>query len=117
MLTREQWVTRITDNKGKVSGWTSHGGTVYGDSGTNEHIDASWFYKSMEDYDKKALRDKTAREMRKDGWTVKSETNSLGWFINASRKRAVPKQGEQFMGIEGLGLGEFGRRQYKKTRR
>lgn len=117
MPTREQWVNLITERKGKVAGWDSHGGTVYGDSATNEHIEGDWFHRSGEDYDKKTLRDKTAREMRKDGWEVKTESNSLGWFIRASRKRAVPKQGERFMGIEGLGLGEFGKKYNKKSRR
>lgn len=81
MTTTQEWMKHIKDNRGEI------GGTINGNPAT-EMIDGCWFYRRPEDGDKKPIRDRIAREMRKDGWTVNTETNSLGWFFRATRKKA-----------------------------
>jgi hypothetical protein len=87
MPTKTEWETIIEGRGGKISRFDKHGGTIYGDNKT--HIDASWFDSSRNTYSenlkKKPIRDTTAKEMRKDGWEVKTTTNSLGWFLDARK--------------------------------
>jgi hypothetical protein len=87
MPTKDEWITIIEGRGGKIDRPTSHGMQIYG--GNKTHVDASWFYSSRnthkENMDKKPVRDLTAREMRKDGWIVKTTTNSLGWFLYGSK--------------------------------
>lgn len=81
MTTKQEWIERIKAQRGEI------GGSINGNSSATDMIDGSWFYRRPEDGDKKPIRDRVAREMRKDGWTVKTETNSLGWFFRAIRKK------------------------------
>jgi hypothetical protein len=79
MTTANEWRSAITTkHSGKI------GGTINGDRDT-DMIDASWFYYTSTDNCKKHTRDAVARAMRKDGWDVKTETNSLGWHFRAIR--------------------------------
>ena len=80
MSTYLEWIETIKNNGGKI------GGTINGDSST-DMIDGYWFYHNPEDYQKKFIRDKISREMRKDNWSVKTETNSLGYHFRAIRKK------------------------------
>lgn len=79
-ISARSWRDSIKLNRGEI------GGTINGNP-TTEMIDGCWFYRRPEDGDKKPIRDRIARAMRKDGWTVKTETNSLGWFLRATRKK------------------------------
>jgi hypothetical protein len=83
MPTRQEWNLIIKGRDGKTGEPDSHGFTVYADN--KEHVTGSWFYRNRGDEKYKAIRDLTARELRKDGWEVKTETNSLGWFLNARK--------------------------------
>ena len=80
MPNMRDWMDNIKLNRGEI------GGTINGNPST-DMIDGCWFYRWLGDSDKKPIRDRVAREMRKDGWTVKTETNSLGWFFRATRKK------------------------------
>jgi len=82
MSSEQEWITYIKEQRGEI------GGTINGNSST-DMIDGCWFYRRPEDGDKKPIRDRIAREMRKDDWNVKTETNSLGWFFRATRKKEV----------------------------
>ena len=82
MPTAEEWVTIIKGRGGKIASTV----TVERLAAQWDMIDASWFYHNSGDEKKKPVRDLTAREMRKDKWEVKTESNSLGWFISAKRR-------------------------------
>lgn len=83
MTTQEDWRSMIVQSGGKIIG-----GCVPAEQiAKKEYLDAGWFYRNPEHGEKKAIRDKMARTMRKDGWIVKSESNSLGWFLEATRER------------------------------
>jgi hypothetical protein len=84
MPTRDEWNKIIKGRGGRTGEPDTHGMTLYGDG--KEHVEGSWFDKERGDAQKKKpIRDLTAREMRKDGWEVKTETNSLGWFLSARK--------------------------------
>lgn len=105
MATAAKWEEVIKLYGGKISEWDSHGGTIYGDARENEHVDGSWFDSSRNSYSEnlkqKPIRDRIAREMRKDGWDVKTTTNSLGWFLYGSRKRAANTPQQSLVGAFG----------------
>lgn len=83
MLSKKEWMEIIEGRGGKI-----RGGVVTADQmATSEFLGGSWFHRKPEDYEKKTIRDRTAREMRKDGWDVKTETNSLGYFLDGKRRR------------------------------
>lgn len=83
MPTRNEWVDIIKGRGGRILG-----GALYASAAMQyEHIDAGFYYRGPGDARFKAVRDTTAREMRKDGWEVKTESNSLGWFISSKRRR------------------------------
>ena len=79
MPTKKEWEIIISGRGGKIG----HGVTTWNNM---DFIDGNWFHREQEDEKKKPIRDATARDMRKDGWEVKSETNSLGYFLRAKRK-------------------------------
>jgi hypothetical protein len=83
MPTRNEWVDIIKGRGGRILG-----GALYSAAAMKfEYIDAGFYYHNPVDEKKKQARDVTAREMRKDGWEVKTESNSLGWFVSAKRSR------------------------------
>jgi hypothetical protein len=91
MPTKTEWVNIIHGRGGKESGdfQGNHGYSLVPSSYAAQYelIDASWFYRERGDQNKKPVRDVTAREMRKDGWEVKTETNTLGYFLHAKRRK------------------------------
>lgn len=83
MPTRNEWVDIIKGRGGRILG-----GALYASAAMQyDHVEAGFYYHSPSDEKKKQARDITAREMRKDGWEVKTESNSLGWFLNAKRRK------------------------------
>ena len=80
-MNKQEWIQKIIENSGKPANTVQLERIL----SEQEELDISWFYHNPEDYKKKALRDKIAREMRKDGWIAETHSNSLGWFINAKR--------------------------------
>jgi hypothetical protein len=81
-MNKQDWINKIIESGGKPAGTVQHERIL----AEREELDISWFYHNSEDYTKKASRDKIAREMRKDAWIVKTESNTLGWFISAYRE-------------------------------
>ena len=80
MPSHDEWMKLITGRGGKNIGG-AQGNTTF------DYVEGGWFYHGTGANEKKAQRDLTSREMRKDGWEVKTETNSLGWFLSAKRRR------------------------------
>lgn len=80
-MDKQDWIEKCMSTGGKNSGGVQHERIL----AEQEEVNFSWFYRNPEDSAKKAARDKIAREMRKDNWIVKTESNSLGWFISAYR--------------------------------
>jgi len=51
---------------------------------TTEFINGYWH---LDKADGKQMRDKTARELRKDGWEVETKTYTIGYFLEGKRRR------------------------------
>ena len=83
MPTRAEWEHIISGRGGKLCGIVQLERILK----EWDFIDGNWFYYNRGDEKKKPLRYLTAREMRKDGWEVKTETNTLGYFIHAKRRK------------------------------
>lgn len=82
MATAADWREAIKANRGEI------GGSINGNTAT-DMIEGNWFYRNPDDAGKDRNRNEFARMMRKDGWAVKTETNSLGWFLKAIRPKQV----------------------------
>ena len=80
MATKSDWEKLIISLGGKIGGGVTT-------TTSSEFIDGNWFHYNRGDEKKKPIRDRVAREMRKDKWEVKTETNSLGYFIRAKRRK------------------------------
>lgn len=88
MVSKKEWEVMIVGLGGKIEGGAIGAGHI--DFSTNplwEFLDVSWLYFKLGDENKKAFRDVTASEMRNDGWEVKTETNSRGFFLRAKRRK------------------------------
>lgn len=85
MPTREEWITIIKGRGGRIGG----GAVTAEYLKTWELIDGDWHYYSERSNaeELKSMRDKTAREMRKDGWEVETKTWTTGYYLSARRRR------------------------------